>query len=294
MKGILKKTLAILLVFSFVFVFAACNDDEKETTTAAITTVEGDTTIEETTLEGETTVEGETTAEDETTTEAATALELPISGTSAEIISFYNEYGNAIKTYKDKVTVTKTDGTVSEVNHIAGGKIIENLALDLLPNDYKAKPTYTFVNGTSTADNKTLTKWLPRSDSAKLSELSTTGTNGVKSATCTASGTGCKIVIMMNDDKTSGATALSNTPKYVSKCMDTLDLTSDDIAPFTLESAEVIYTGCKVEAVFDAQGRMTKLDIVTPAQIKGTLKKIIQLKDTNIVGDYKATYTFAY
>lgn len=303
MKSILKKTLAVLLVFSFVFVFAACGKDkEKETTTAAETTVEAtadQTTMEATTVPAEETTvpAGETTAETpgETTT-ATAALTLPIGGNAAQVIEFYNQYGNAMKNYKGKVTVTKTDGTVSQVNYIAMAAITKKLAQDMLPNDYKAKPTYTFVNGTSTVDGKTLSKWLPRDKSAKLSELSPTGANGVKSATCTASGSGCKIVILMNDDIVTGESAINAPAKYVSLCMDTLDMKPSDLEPFILKKASVNYTGCSIEAVFDDQGRMTKLDILTPANIKGDLafKSLDLLKDTDITGNYKGNYTFAY
>jgi hypothetical protein len=319
MKNTLKKVIAFLLVFSFVFAFAACNDDDdKETTTAAATTVEGDTTAEATTVDGETTtVDGETTTEGITdpnatttagvtdpnvTTTAATAIKAPIGGTKTQVIEFYNQYGNAMKSYKGKVTVTKKDGTVSEITKLATdglpfglGDRIRDKALELLPNDYETKPTYTFVNGTSTKDNKNLAKWLPRDASTKLSELSPTGANGVKSATCVASGSGWKITILMNDDITSGATALSDKPKYVSKCMDTLSLTAADLDPFTLLDATVNYSGCSINAVFDAQGRMTKLDILTPAKIAGNLKGFgVTLKDTQVVGNYKGNYTFAY
>lgn len=301
MKSILKKTLAVLLVFSFVFAFAACGKDkEKETTTAVETTVEAtadQTTMEATTEDATTGPAEETTTEapGETTTETA-ALTLPIGGNAAQVLEFYNQYGNAIKNYKGKVTVTKTDGTVSQVNYIAMAAITKKLAQDMLPNDYKAKPTYTFVNGTSTVDGKTLSKWLPRDKSAKLSELSPTGANGVKSATCTASGSGCKIVILMNDDIVTGESAINAPAKYVSKCMDTLDMQPGDLEPFILKKASVNYTGCSIEAVFDDQGRLTKLDILTPANIKGDLafKSLDLLKDTDITGNYKGNYTFTY
>lgn len=40
---------------------------------------------------------------------------------------------------------------------------------------------------------------------------------------------------------------------------------------------------------------MTKLDIATPAKIMGDLTwGIVKLKDTDITGDYKGNYTFAY
>lgn len=325
MKSKLAKILALILVFTFVFAFASCKKDDGETTTVPETTAEGETTAEVTTLPGETTAEvttlpgettavvttlpgettavvttlpGETTLPGQTTTAAPTtkpaaAITAPVGGSMSQIISFYNQYGNAMKTYKGKVTVTKTDGTVSTIKSITGGSVVKNIALDLLPNDYTTKPTYTFVNGTSTKDNKNLSKWLPRDSYAKLSEINPSD-SGVKSASCVKSGSGWKVTIVMNDDKTSGASALSDKPKYVSRCMDTLSLTNEDLDPFTLENAVVNYTGCKIDAVFDSQGRFTKLDISTPANITGKLKYGIIGINADVTGNYKGNYTFAY
>lgn len=198
-----------------------------------------------------------------------------------------------MKTYQNRVTVTKKDGTTSKINYIAGGSAVQNLAKDMLPNDYSEKPALTFINGMS--GSKTLAAYLPRSYSNLMSELNPTGANGVKVATLAVDG-GSKIVtIVMNDEITSGPTALSDKPTYVSKCMETLNLTQEDLAPFTMVNATATYTGCKIEAVFDSQGRMTKLDVTTPVQIKGDLKyTVIQLKDTDVTGTYNGNYTFAY
>lgn len=214
-------------------------------------------------------------------------------GNIPEILAFYNERSNAMKTYQNRVTVTKKDGTTSKINYIAGGSVVQDLAKDMLPNDYSEKPALTFVNGVS--GDKTLAAYLPRSYSILMSELSPTGANGVKVATLAVDG-GSKIVtIVMNDEITSGPTALSDKPTYVSKCMETLNLTQEDLAPFTMVNATATYTGCKIEAVFDSQGRMTKLDVTTPVQIKGDLKYgIIRLSGTDVIGTYNGNYTFAY
>ena len=46
---------------------------------------------------------------------------------------------------------------------------------------------------------------------------------------------------------------------------------------------------------FAAEGRIVKLDILTPANIMGDLTYgIIKLKDSNVVGRYKGNYTFTY
>lgn len=220
-----------------------------------------------------------------------TTGQLPM--TKAEIIAFYNQYANAMKAYKGSVTVTKKSGTTTTIHEISPD-FISNIAEDMLPNDYEQKPTYTFVNGKSTSGNVTLSAWLPRSDSPLMSELSPAEPNGVKSATCVTSGSGRKITIVMNDDKTSGTTALSDKPKYVSKCMDTLKLTAEDLQPFTVENANINYTGCKIEAAFDAQGRMTKLDITTPVNIVCTLRYSVTRINADITGTYKGNYTFTY
>jgi hypothetical protein len=103
------------------------------------------------------------------------------------------------------------------------------------------------------------------------------------------------VTIVMKDEITAGPTALSDKPAYISQCMDTLNISQDDLTPFTLENATATYTGCRIEAVFDSQGRMTKLDVTTPVRVMGDLKYgVIQLKDTDILGTYNGNFTFAY
>ena len=315
MKSTLKKLIALMLVFTFVFAFAACKkDDGKETTTGESTTLGEETDANTSEDASEDTSEdtsedasedaSEDTSEDAsetqavgttggvTTTAAVVGIKFPINGNQAQVIEFYNKQGNALKQYKGSVKVTKKDGTVSEVKEISP-KAVKKTAEDMLPNDYKEKDTLTFVNGVS--GERKLASWLPRTKSDKLSEINPSGSNGVKSATCTASGSGCKVVILFNDDKLSGANALNASPAYVSKGMDTLGLTADDLKPFTLKDANVNYTGCKIEAVFDAEGRITKLDITTPANITGNLSIAgIPLVKADVVGTYKGNYTFTY
>lgn len=306
-----------MLVFVFVFTFAACKDNDSnvdpagdgtsqdggntvagETTTEGGTPATDDTNVtEDTTTEGDTSVTEDTSAEGTTVegvTDAPAAVVFPIGGSKQQVIEFYNKYGNAMKAYKGKVTVTKKSGTTSTVTKITGGKVVEALALKMLPNDYQDRPTYTFTNGKSDRDNRTLSSWLPRDYSPKMSEISPTGSNGVQSATCVASGNGCKITIVMNDDSVAGADALSAKPKYVSKCMDTLNLSAKDLEPFVLENANVNYTGCKIEAVFNAEGLLTKLDVTTPANITGKLKYKALGINADVVGTYKGNYTFKY
>ena len=215
-----------------------------------------------------------------------------VPGNIAEIVAFYNEHANAMKTFQNRVTVSKKDGTTSQINSMTGGSVVQNIANDLLPNDYSEKPALTFINGVS--GNKTLSSYLPRDYSNLMSELNPSGANGVKVATLAPSGGGHIVTIVMKDEITSGPTALSDKPINVSKCMDTLNLTPEDLAPFTMVNATATYTGCKIEAVFDSQGRMTKLDVTTPVRILGNLKYGFIELNADVTGTYKGNYTFAY
>ena len=216
-----------------------------------------------------------------------------VPGNTAEIVAYYNRHANAMKTYPLRVTVSKSDGTTSKLNYISGGSAMRDLAENMLPNDYSEKPALTFVNGVS--GGRTLASYLPRGDSNLMSELDPLGANGVKLATISVSGGSRTVTIIMNDDAASGPTALTDKPVYISQCMDTLNITPEDLAPFTVESATAAYSGCKIVAVFDILGRMTKLDVTTPVRTVCDLKYgVIQLNNTDVTGTYNGNYTFVY
>ncbi len=220
------------------------------------------------------------------TTKPDTSVKAPVNGSKAQIVSFYNQYANELRNYKGKVTVKKSDGTKTVINSISGGALVKNLAQDMLPNDYSAKPTLTFVQGKS--GGTSLAKHLPRGKQAKMSVLQP---EGVASATCVKSGSGWKVTIAL---KPESVNQLSGVPKYTAQCMDTLSLTDDDLNPFTLQSAKVTYSNCKITAVMDSLGRITKLDVSTPATITGKLKYGFIGIDADITGNYNGNYTFAY
>lgn len=220
------------------------------------------------------------------TTQPDNSVKAPVGGSVAQIVSFYNQYANALRNYSGKVTVKKADGTVTVINSISGGAAVKNLAQDMLPNDYSAKPDLTFNNGKS--GNTSLAGHLPRGDEAKMSVLQP---EGVASAACVVNGSGWKVTVSLKPETVA---QLSGVPKYTAQCMDTLSLTESDLKPFTLQSATVTYANCKIEAVMDSLGRITKLDIVTPATIAGKLKYGIVGINADVTGTYKGNYTFIY
>jgi hypothetical protein len=307
MKGekSMKKILALLLVFTFIFAFSACTGNNKETTTAAattiaeVTTLPGDTTAAVTTLSGETTtaattLPGQTTTAPAVTTTkpAAVTIKAPVGGTISQIVAFYNQYANATKAYTGTVKVQKTSGTTSVINYVAYAWAVKSIALDKLPHDYARRADETFKNGKQVGGTDTLVKHLPRDSDAKMSVLDPAG---VLSATCVKSGSGWKVLITL---KSETVNSLSAVPKYHSQCMDTLSIKDSDLNPFTLQKASVNYTDATtITAVVNAKGLLDSVNIFEPARITGDLTYPplgFQLKNTDVTGTYKDEYVFIY
>ena len=304
----MKKILALLLVFTFVFAFSACKGSTDETTTAAATTVPGETTSAEvttlpgdttaavTTLPGETTTAGTTLPGQTTTTPAVTTtmpavtIKAPVGGTPALIVAFYNQYANATKAYKGKVTIKRVDGTTGKIEKLSPDwKSIRDQATGMLAdlNSYPKTATKTFVNGMNGTDS--LQKFLPRSDYKTLSELEAAG---VKSATCVKNGTGWKVSIVLKPEQT---TNLNDHPKYNYQCMDTVNISNDDLKPFTLGGAQVSYQGSTITAQINSKGLLDSLTLYEPDSISGTLKySFISLITTTIVGTWQSKTIYTY
>ncbi len=144
----MKKILALLLAFSFVFALAACGGNEAaETTTAVQTPDDVPTTVIETTLAA-TTVNGETTTAIGETTTAALTDKLP--ETTEEILAAYTAVMNQAKA--DKPSFNKyeyqqlPDDEASR--KVTQGKTLVNTVLPLAEHfmtteeDAKAEPEF--------------------------------------------------------------------------------------------------------------------------------------------------------
>lgn len=318
MKNKLTKVIALVLVLTFIFAFSACKGDNEETTTLAATTVKDETTTEEVTTAEETTVPGETTAAattvpGETTTEVttlpvetttviattvppatttkpATAIKAPVGGSISQIVAFYNQYANATKAYKGNVTIDRTDGTTGKIQALSPDiSLIRNEATNMLKgiNTYPQHANKTFVNGMSGTDS--LQKFLPRSDYKTLSELQAAG---VKSASCVKNGTGWKVSIVLKSEQT---TNLNDHPKYNYQCMDTVNISNDDLKPFTLGGAQVSYQGSTITAQINNKGLLDSLNLYEPDSISGTLKySFVSLITTTVAGSWRSETKYTY
>jgi len=304
----MKKILALLLVFTFVFAFSACKSSTNvtttaaaatttEATTAAVTTVPSDTTTAAvTTLSGETTtaattLPGQTTTAPAVTTTkpAAVTIKAPVGGTISQIVAFYNQYANATKAYKGTVTVSGQQGTTTTITSVTGGSIVKDLAQKMIPNNFKPMTTKTFKNGTEVGGTSTLLRTLPRDKAPKMSILEP---SGVKSATCVKSGSGWKVFITLKEEV---CTDINAVPRYHGECMDTLSLTADDLKPFTLVSATVVYSDkTTITAVVNAKGLLDSVGIYEPDNLTGVLKYSFININAVLTGTWQQYLNFKY
>ncbi len=308
----LRQLAAILLVFAVTLSFAACKGGEPDETTAPTqaaaeaggTTAPGETTTgtgesttsttETTTGTGEsTTATGESTTGTEGTAKPVGII-APVGGTKAQIVAFYNQYANATKEYKGKVTVKRDMGTVTKITKMALFKSILQRILDKQLED--ESKTKTFNNGYVSGDkNDTLPKFLPRGAGKPMSELVPAG---VKSAACVKSGSGWKVTITLYKEVVSG---LNTPPKHHTSVMDPMTIDPKDLDPFTIGEGKVTYgdvnskdSGASLVAVFNAKGYLDSLNLDAPLQIAGKLGFNNKGIDTVIDGKWWGKMTFTY
>jgi hypothetical protein len=312
MKNNLKKIISVILVLTFIFAFSACKGSGTETTTASVTTAEGDTTAE-TTAAGDTTAEvttlpggttaavttatGETTtAAAVTTTKPAITIIAPVGGSIAQIVAFYNQYANATKDYTGKINVQRNMGTKTTITKF-GLSIFKGLLQGVLDNQLKDKyENKTFVNGKNPSDsNDTLEKFLPRGKGEKMSVLTPPG---VKSAACVRDGTGWKVTIILKKE----ISGIDTPPKYHSSVMDALEIDSKSLDPFTLGDGQVVYgqmtapyNGATLVAIVNPKGTLDHLRMDAPLEISGKLGyKNFGNIETVIDGSFWGDMTFKY
>lgn len=304
MKSNLAKIFAVILVFSLVFSFAACTGGKDDKTTAAVNTSDSSTTSDSSVTEGTnaatdsstaptlenttgTTVPGETTTKP--TGGKTVTIKAPVNGTIAQIVAFYNQYANATKAYKGKVTVSGRQGTTTTIKSVTGGSIVKDLAQKMVPNDFKTITTKTFKNGVQVGGTSTLKKALPCDDSDKMSTLEPAG---VKSATCVQNGNTWKVVITLKEEVCNN---LNDVPRYHAQCMDTVSISANDLKPFTLVSAKVIYTDkTTITAIVNQKGLLDYVGIYEPDDLTGTLKYGFVKVNAVLTGTWQQYLNFSY
>lgn len=206
---------------------------------------------------------------------------------NAEIVTIYNNSVNNTKKYQGTVKIKRTQGTTTTILAISP-ESVRGKAEELLPNDWPKEKSGTYTKGVN-AEGDSITRMLPPDKQTYGSKLTVAG---VKSANYTAVGSGSKVVITLIEEK---GDDINFVPPHHASCMDTLSITSEDLKPFTLKKASIIYTGATITAEINSKGLITSLKINEPAKIQGNLSlSFIPLINADIEGVWRQEFVLTY
>ncbi len=193
----------------------------------------------------------------------------PVGTDIAKVVAYYNKVANATKAYSGKMTFKAKQGASTKITDTSFPKAAMTIANGMLPNDYPSdgsfNKNYVFTNGKA-ADGTSINKVLPIEGEGVMSKLSA---SGVASAKCAKSGNGYKIEIKLKPESTN---SFSKQPDNHKACMNCLDMTDDDLKPFTCENCNIGYQGGTIMAVVNDKGLLTEFHAYNPMHITGTLK----------------------
>ncbi|MCQ2479763.1 MAG: hypothetical protein MJ120_03900, partial [Clostridia bacterium] len=193
----------------------------------------------------------------------------PVGTDISKIVPYYNKVANATKAYKGKITFKAKQGASTKITDTSFPKAAMNIANGMLPNDYPTDGSfnrnYVITNGQS-SDGKSINKILPIDGDSAMSKLTAAG---VASAKCAKSGNGYKIEIKLKPESTN---SFSVQPPQHKACMDCLNMTDEDLKPFTCENCNIGYQGGTIMAVVNDKGLLTEFHAYNPMHITGTLK----------------------
>ena len=219
---------------------------------------------------------------------AASTDSAPVGSDVAKIVAYYNTVANNTKAYKGKMVIKGKQGASTKITDTSFPKAAMDIANGMLPNDYDGDSrNYTVTNGQA-ADGKSIQKILPIDGDAKMSKLPA---SGVQSAKCTKSGSGYKIELKLKPEKTN---SFSVQPPNHKVCMDCLNMTDEDLKPFTCENCVIGYNGGTITATVNDKGLITEFHVYNPMHITGTLKWTVISGTAVIDANWKQDLTIAY
>lgn len=226
-------------------------------------------------------------------TEAAGA---PVGNDIAKIVAYYNAAANNTKAYKGTMKLNILQGTTSKVTETSLPSAAISIVNELLPNDYPTKKTFTVKNGQGEGYNerkqenesKPLNDILPIDGNSKMSTLAP---EGVKSAKCEKVAGGYKVTLVLKQEVIH---SLDAKPKHHSSCMDVLDITADDIKPFTAKTMDITYPGATLTATINDQNLLTEFDVNEPVDVVGDVEWTVVKASIVIDASWKQNVKFTY
>lgn len=250
--------------------------------------------VEDTTVAGDTATPDANAPADN----AATETGAPVGNDIAKIVAYYNTAANNTKAYKGTMKLNILQGTTSKITESSLPDIAVKAANEILPNDYPTKKTFTVKNGQGEGYNerkqenesKPLNDILPIDGDPKMSKLTA---DGVKSAKCEKVAGGYKVTLVLKPETIH---SLDDKPKHHYSCMDVLDITSDDIKPFTAKTMDITYPGATLTAVINDKNLLTEFDVKEPVLVDGVcaMAPIVNNAEITIDASWKQNVKFAY
>lgn len=253
---------------------------------------DADAPVEDTTVAGDTATPDANAPADN----AATETGAPVGNDIAKIVAYYNAAANNTKAYKGTMKLNILQGTTSKVTETSLPSAAISIVNELLPNDYPTKKTFTVKNGQGEGYNerkqenesKPLNDILPIDGNPKMSTLSA---DGVKSAKCEKLAGGYKVTLVLKPETIH---SLDDKPKHHSSCMDVLDITADDIKPFTAKTMDIKYPGATLTAVINDKNLLTEFDVNEPVDVVGDVEWTVVKASIVIDASWKQNVKFTY
>ncbi len=206
--------------------------------------------------------------EAETTPEGTTAdsSEEILVYTTKQVIEAYEGALNKTRSYRDVLTVKKTENFTAEVKEAyPGGALTELLANNIVKLvGSEGQQTLTFLDGKAVdSEGETVPVLLPKNDVFSLPE------EGVASAVIKKSGDKTHIRITLVPE----TVKMGEVPKYNSKAIGYLNTAAMDFKIITISRVDITYTGSVIEAVIRSDGYIESvnytINMSTYAELSG-------------------------
>ncbi len=268
-------------------------DDSAPVVDDSTATPDADAPVEDTTAAGDSAA---TPDADAPADNSAVSTGAPVGNDIAKIVAYYNAAANNTKAYKGTMKLNILQGTTSKVTETSLPNAAISIVNELLPNDYPTKKTFTVKNGQGEGYNerkeenesKPLNDILPIDGNPKMSTLVPAG---VKSAKCEKVAGGYKVTLVLKPETIH---SLDDKPKHHSSCMDVLDITADDIKPFTAKTMDITYPGATLTATINDKNLLTEFDVNEPVDVVGDVEWTVVKASIVIDASWKQNVKFSY
>ncbi len=222
--------------------------------------------------------------------------DVPVGNDVAKIVEYYNTAANNTKAYNGTFKLDMVQGVTTAITQTSLPNVAVSIANSLLPNDYPTKKTFTVTNGQGTGRNETTgtNETAPIADILPVvgaDEMSRLSADGVKSAACVETADGYKVTIVLKPETVH---SLDDAPLHHSSCVNVLDITADDLKPFTAKTMDIKYMGTTIIATINENNLLTEFDVNNPVDASGEIEWTIITASVVIDAKWRQNVKFTY